>query len=385
MNGHYKQNLSTLSLGPRVRKSPYFDATLRAGAKGFTIYNHMYMPTTYGDPVDEYWGMVKGVTLWDVACERQVEVSGPDAVAFTQLLTPRDISTCQVDRCRYIIFTDQDGGIINDAVMLRLEQDRFWLSPGDGDVLLWAQGVAATSGMNVKIFEPDVSPLQLQGPLAPRVGRKLFGEVAVEMGYFHMRQLELEGIPLVVSRTGWSGELGYELYLQDGTRGSELWDICMAAGEEFGIKPATPSTIRSLEGGILSYGSDITRSDNPWTVGLERLVDVDKPEPYIGKAALQKIARDGTPRRLVGVEIDGQHLVGNDRFWEVLCDEDVIGHVTRCTWSPRLERNIGLVNVPVENSTAGSRLTIQAPDGRRDAVVVPVPWVQSETRIPADL
>ena len=385
MNAHYKQNLSTLSLGPRVRKSPYFDATLRAGAKGFTIYNHMYMPTTYGDPVDEYWGMVKGVTLWDVACERQVEVSGPDAVAFTQLLTPRDISTCQVDRCRYIIFTDQDGGIINDAVMLRLEQDRFWLSPGDGDVLLWAQGVAVNSGMNVKIFEPDVSPLQLQGPLAPRVGRKLFGEVAVEMGYFHMRQLELEGIPLVVSRTGWSGELGYELYLQDGTRGSELWDICMAAGEEFGIKPATPSTIRSLEGGILSYGSDITRSDNPWTVGLERLVDVDKPEPYIGKAALQKIARDGTPRRLVGVEIDGQHLVGNDRFWEVLCDEDVIGHVTRCTWSPRLERNIGLVNVPVENSTAGSRLTIQAPDGRRDAVVVPVPWVQSETRIPADL
>ena len=385
MNGHYKQNLSTLSLGPRVRKSPYFDATLRAGAKGFTIYNHMYMPTTYGDPVDEYWGMVKGVTLWDVACERQVEVSGPDAVAFTQLLTPRDISTCQVDRCRYIIFTDQDGGIINDAVMLRLEQDRFWLSPGDGDVLLWAQGVAVNSGMNVKIFEPDVSPLQLQGPLAPRVGRKLFGEVAVEVGYFHMHQLELEGIPLVVSRTGWSGELGYELYLQDGTRGSELWDICMAAGEEFGIKPATPSTIRSLEGGILSYGSDITRSDNPWTVGLERLVDVDKAEPYIGKAALQKIARDGTPRRLVGVEIDGQHLTGNDRFWEVLCDEEVIGHVTRCTWSPRLERNIGLVNVPVENSTAGSRLTIQAPDGRRDAVVVPVPWVQSETRIPADL
>lgn len=380
-----QNSMTALTIGPRVRKSPFYDATLTAGARAFTVYNHMYMPTSYGDPVKEYWAMVEGVTLWDVSSERQIEISGPDAVEFTQFLTPRDISTCKVDRCRYILFTDHDGGIINDAVMLRLEENRFWLSPGDGDVLLWAQGVAAGNGMDVAIHEPDVSPLQLQGPLAPKVARKLFGDVAVEMGYFHMRQLELDGIPVVLSRTGWSGELGYEIYLRDGSRGTELWEKCMAAGEEFGIAPATPSAIRTIEGAILSYCSDITRDDNPWTIGLGRLVDLDKPSDFIGKAALAKIAKEGTQRLLVGVEIEGDPLPGNDRFWDVLYDGQVVGHLTRCSWSPRLERNIGLVNVPVALAEEGSEFTIVALLGERSAVVVPTPWFHSETKMPADI
>jgi len=373
-----------LSIGPRVRKSPFYDATVRAGARSFTVYNHMYMPTCYSDPESEYWSMVKGVTLWDVSCERQVEIVGPDALALIQLLTPRDLSSCLVDRCRYILLTDNDGGIINDAVLLRLAEDRFWLSPGDGDVLLWVLGVAVNSGLDIRVFEPDVSPLQLQGPKAPQVARKLFGDVAIEMGYFHMRQLELDGIPLVLSRTGWSGELGYELFLQDGSRGTELWDKCMEAGAEYDIKPATPSTIRSLEGAILSYCSDIMRNDNPWTIGLGRLVDVDKPQDYIGKAALQKIAEQGPARRLVGVEIKGSALVGNDAFWDVLFEGCVVGHLTRCAYSPRLEMNIGLVNVSMDCAQGDTELTIMAPDGPRTAYIVPIPWVQSETTITLD-
>ena len=379
------QFMSALTIGPRVRKSPFFDATLSAGARAFTVYNHMYMPTSYGDPVDEYWAIVEGVTLWDVSCERQIEVSGPDAIEFTQLLTPRDVAGCDVGKCRYVVFTDDNGGIINDAVMLRLEENRFWLSPGDGDVLLWAQGVAARSGMEVNITEPDVSPLQLQGPLAPRVARKLFGDVAIEMGYFHLRQLELNGIPLVLSRTGWSGELGYEIYLQDGSRGTELWDLVMAAGEEYDIKPACPNTIRSVEGFILSYCSDITRNDTPFTIGMERLLDLDKPQEYIGKAALQRIAAEGEPRRLVGVDIAGDPIGGNDRFWNVYAGEELVGHVTRCTWSPRLERNIGLVNVPVELAGIGTPLKIETLDDVRDAQVVETPWFKSITRMPADI
>ncbi|TDJ44681.1 MAG: glycine cleavage system protein T [Gammaproteobacteria bacterium] len=372
----------TLTIGPRVRKSPFFDATVRAGARAFTVYNHMYLPTGYSDPVSEYWSIVNEVSLWDVACERQVEITGPDALAFTQLLTPRDVSACLVDRCRYVVLTDEAGGIVNDAILLRLAEDHFWLSPGDSDVVLWAQGVAARSGMAVRVGEPDVSPLQLQGPKAPHVARKLFGDVAIDMGYFHMRQLELDGIPLVLSRTGWSGELGYELFLREGSRGVELWDKCMAAGAEFDIKPAAPSTIRSIEGAILSYGSDITRADNPWTVGLGRLVDVDKECDYIGKTALQKIAANGTSRRLVGVDIDGEPLAGNDAFWEVLAGGRVVGRVSRCVYSPRLEKNIGLVNVSVDCADVGERLTIETPGGLRGATVVPIPWITSETKIP---
>ena len=223
------------------------------------------------------------------------------------------------------------------------------------------------------MFEPDVSPLQLQGPRAPQVARKLFGDVAIEMGHFHMRQLELDGIPLVLSRTGWSGELGYELFLQDGSRGTQLWDKCMQAGAEYDIKPATPSTIRSLEGVILNYCSDITRNDNPWTVGLGRLVDVDKAGDYIGKAALQEIARKGTPRRLVGVEIEGEALPGNDAFWDVLCAGRVVGHLARCAYSPRLGKNIGLVNVSVDSAARDTRLTIMAADGPAPLISYPFP------------
>jgi aminomethyltransferase len=295
----------------------------------------MYMPTVYTDPVKEYWRLVTDVTLWDVACERQVEITGPDASKFVQFLTPRDLSGCSIDECRYVLLTAEDGGIINDAVLLRLAENHFWLSPGDGDVLLWAEGIATRADMQVTLCEPDVSPLQLQGPKAPEVARGLFGDIAIEMEYFHMRQLELDGIPLVLSRTGWSGELGYEIYLRDGNRGEELWEKVMAAGKAQNISPAAPNMIRSIEGG-----------------------------------------------RLVGVEIDGEPIAGNDALWFVKKNDESIGYVSRCVYSPRLEKNIGFVNGPTECAVDGTLLRIETPSGLADARVVPVPWFKPATRIP---
>ena len=372
-----------LTISPRVRKSPYFDATLRSGAKAFTVYNHMYMPTVYTDPVTEYWQLVTNVTLWDVGCERQVEITGPNAAQFVQLLTPRDLSTCAVNQCRYVLLTAEDGGIINDAILLRLAENHFWLSPGDGDVLLWAGGVATRAGMQVTICEPDVSPLQLQGPAAPEVARKLFGDVAIEMKYFHLQQLDLDGIPLVLSRTGWSGELGYEIYLRDGSRGEELWEKVMTAGQEQKISPGAPNMIRSIEGGMFSYSSDITRNDNPWTVGLGRLVDLEQDTDFIGKDALKRIHAEGVKRHLVGVEIDGEPIAGNDALWFVQSDAKVVGYLSRCAYSPRLEKNIGFANIPAVCAGIGSRLRIETPSGLADAQVVPVPWFKAETMIPA--
>jgi glycine cleavage system aminomethyltransferase T len=372
-----------LTIGPRVRKSPFYDATVKAGAKAFTIYNHMFMPTSYGDTTAEYWAIVKGVSLWDVAAERQIEISGPDAVAFTQLLTPRDIESCGVNRCRYVIFLDDDAGIINDAVLYRLEENRFWLSPGDSDVLLWAKGIASMSGMDVTVREPDASPLQLQGPLAPRVAKKLFGDIAIEMGYFHCHELNLDGIPVVLSRTGWSGELGYEIILLDGSRGTELWDRCMAAGAEFDIQAACPSLARSTEGALLSYASDITMRDNPFTIGMDRLLNIDKPHNYVGKAALQAIAAKGTERRLVGANFGGDPVRPNEHFMDIRCGDDVVGHVTRYVFSPRLEHNIALVNLPKALAEPGTRITIDCGGEWREAEVVAIPWFESEKVIPA--
>jgi aminomethyltransferase len=324
--------LPRISINPRVRKSPYFDATMRYGACAFTVYNHMYMPTSYGNTVDEYWHLVTDVTLWDVSCQRQIEITGPDALQFMELLTPRDLSNCPPHKCLYIILSDQDGGTVNDAVLMRLAENQFWLSPGDGDVLLWAQGVAVNSGLDVKIIEADVCPLQLQGPKSPHVAYKLFGDAALDLGYYHVAELELGGIPVALSRTGWSGELGYEIYLRDHIHGDELWETIMDAGREFNIAPAAPNMIRSIEGGILSYISDIRHEDNAYTIGLGRLVNLDKKADFIGREALRRIHADGNHRRLVGVEIDADPIHHNESFLKVLVNDEIVGHISRCAF-----------------------------------------------------
>ena len=378
-----KARSALISIGARVRKSPYFDATLLHGAKAFTIYNHMYMPTSYADPVTEYWSLANDVTVWDVACERQIEISGPDAFEFLQNLTPRDISKCEIGQCQYVVMTDEEGGIINDAVLLRIGKQQFWLSPGDGDALLWVSGVAVNSGMNVNIIEPDVSPLQLQGPRSPQVARALFGDWALELNYYWLKETSLDGIPLVVARTGWSGELGYEMYLRDSSYGDQLWQRVIDAGEEFGLAAIAPSTIRSIEGRLLSYVSDITRADNPFVAGLGEFVDLDQPDDFVGREALEKIKADGVKRQLVGVEIHGEELAGpNEEFWQVVEAGQKIGHITRCVYSPRLDKNIGFANVPIEHAAVGSGLVLATPAGERPATVCETPWFPAQTRIP---
>lgn len=375
-----------LSIGPRVRKSPFFDSTLRAGAEAFTIYNQTFLPASYGDNVASYWSLVNDVTLWDVTCQRQVEITGPDAFRFVQFLTPRDMSKCAVGQCQYMVLTNEEGGIINDAILLRVEEGRFWLSPGDGDTLWWVMGVAVNSGMDVHVVEPDVSPLQLQGPKSPLVARDLFGDWAVQLKYYWLRETTLDGIPLVVSRTGWSGELGYEIYLRDSQYGEQLWERIMEAGKPYNIAPIAPCTMRSIEGGLLSYRSDITIDDNPYTIGMGRFVDFSQAEDFVGKAALQKICNEGPKRRLVGIEISGDPLpASNEHFWDVLVAGEKQGHVTRCVFSPRLQKNIGWANVLAEFADVGTELVVACADGDRPATVCEAPWFPAQTRIPDEM
>jgi len=380
-----KQQSPKIAIGSRIRKSPYYESTKRCGVKAFSIYNRMFMPTLYTSVVEEYWSMINDVVMIDVACERQIEINGPDAHRLVQFLTPRDVSNCDIGRCYYILLTGEDGGIINDAILLRLADDKFWISPGDGDVLLWIGGVAVNSGMNVTVFEPDVSPLQMGGPKSPYVMRILFGEMAIELGYYRAVETEVQGIPLVLGRTGWSGELSYELYLQDGSRGDELWDLVEQAGKKYNIKPAAPQLIRSVEGELLSYASDIRREDNPYTIDMGRLVNLERKDDFIGKAALQKIKNKGVKRKLVGIEIDGDPIMSApENFWPVTDSDKVIGHVSRCIHSPRLDKNIGFANVPIDYANIGTQVTIDSPHGKLNATVCKKPWFPPEIKIPKD-
>ena len=371
---------ASISFGARVRKSPFFDSTRNDGAKAFSVYNHMYMPTAYADGTDEYNSLVNDVTMWDVSVERQIEINGPDAYKLVRMITPRNLEKCEIGHCLYIVLTDHTGGIINDAVLLRLKPDQFWISPGDGDVLLWIQGVAINSGLDVNVFEPDVSPLQIGGPKAPALINKLFDGQHDDLRFYRARETSLNGIPLVIGRTGWSGEISYELYLRDGKLGNKLWSIVKKAGQEFNIAPAAPNCIRSIEGGLLSYVSDITREDCPYTIGLGRLVDVDQDIDFIGKEALKKIKESGPSRQLVGIEIEDDPItVPPENPWPVLNGEGmIVGHVSRCIYSPRLGKNIGFANVPTAISSLGTTIKIAAPDRNLNAKVSKFPWIPAE-------
>ncbi len=366
--------------GTQIRKSPYFDATVRWGARGFSVYNHMYIPRDFGDPVENFWNLVNKAILCDVAVERQVEITGPDAARFVQLLTPRNLSAMAVGQCKYILITNADGGIINDPVLLRLAPDHFWISLADSDVLLWAQGVAVHSGMDVTIVEPDVSPLQLQGPRSGDVMEALFGETIRDLKYYWLREVSLGDIPLVVSRTGWSSELGYELYLRDGSRGDELWETIMAAGAPHGLQPGHTSSIRRIEGGMLSYHADADLGTNPYELGLGRLVDLDMEPDFIGKEALRRIRDQGVTRQQVGLELDGDPLPGpNTTFWPVVTgggigDGVTLGKVTSAVHSPRLEKNIALAMVSVDIASLGTEVEVLTPAGPVGAVVVERPF-----------
>jgi aminomethyltransferase len=371
--------LTDIGFGTQIRKSPYFEATLRYGAQAFSVYNHMYIPRDFGDSVENYWNLVNAAILCDVAVERQVEITGPDAARFVQFLTPRNLSQCQVGQCKYVLITSEEGGIINDPILLRLGENHFWLSLADSDVLLWAKGLAVHSGMDVSIGEPDVSPLQLQGPKSLEIMKALFGEEISTLRYFFLRELELDGIPLVVSRTGWSGELGYEIYLRDASRGDELWERIMAAGKPFGLRAGHTSTIRRIEAGMLSYHADMDIHTNPFELGLDRLVDLDMPDNFIGKATLKRIKAEGIRRKQVGLEIAGLPVEGtNTQFWPAKIDDEQVGVVTSAVYSPRLERNIALAMVSVEWAGKGSELIVYSLSGDRPAKVVDVPFIDPQ-------
>jgi glycine cleavage system aminomethyltransferase T len=366
------------SLSYWTRRSPFFEGARRAGCQTWSVANHMYQPQSYDDPVAEYWQLVNGVTLWDVGTERQVEISGPDAAAFIDRLTPRDITKVAPGSCRYVIITSEEGGIVNDPVMLCLDRDRYWLSCSDSDLLLWAKGVAVSAGMDVQINEPDVSPVQIQGPKSKAVVDALFGEEIAGLAYYTLAETSLDHIPVVVTRTGWSGEYGYEVFLRDSQYGDELWERILEAGKPQDIVVSGPSDIRRVEAGILGYGCDISLDVNPLEAGMERMLDLDSDRQFIGKQALRAIREAGVKRRIVGVELPGEPLdqgIFTSR-WPII-KNDQIGEILVALYSPRLEKNIGYAMVAIGHSDIGTSLMIESPLGARTANVVEMPFVNA--------
>ncbi len=376
------QNKKDFGFGTQIRKSPYFDSTVKWGATGFSVYNHMYIPRDFGSPEQNFDNLINSAILCDVAVERQVEITGPDAYKFTQLLTPRDLSKLEIGQCKYVLITNNEGGILNDPVLLRLAKNHFWLSLADSDILLWAQGVAVNSGLNVKITEPDVSPLQLQGPKSAKIMVKLFGENIKDLKYYWFKEYDLDGIPLVISRTGWSSEFGYEIFLRNSSKGNELYEKIMEAGKEHGLQPGHTSSIRRIEGGMLSYHADADINTNPFELGLDRLVNLDSEINFIGKEALKKIKQDGIKRKQIGLELDCEPLKGpNTTFWSINKNGKKIGKVTSAVYSPRLKKNIALAMIEINHSKIGNILKVITNDNEINSTIIEKPFYDPKKKI----
>lgn len=378
-------DMTQVQRGARNRRTPYYEATQRHDPKGFTVYNHMYFPIRFDTFEAEFDALLNGVTLWDVSVERCLEISGPDGFAFAQLLTPRDLSRCAVGQGKYVLICDSDGGIVNDPVLTRMDERTFWFALASSDALLFARGLRnAYPNLDVTIKEADVAPLQVQGPKSKQLMVKLLGEEILDLRYYFWTEAKIAGAPVVITRTGWTSEVGYEVYLTDTTKGSQVYDAIMEAGAELGIRPTGPSDIRRIEGAIFNWGADMTYEHNPIEMGLDRLVDWDLPDDAsISLKALRRIREEGVTRRINGVELDGAPFPElNTVKWAVTDGADAIGTVTSAIYSPRLERNIGFAWLPAERSTLGATVSVETEWGTRSATVVEMPFVDPSKQIP---
>lgn len=368
--------MPNLVISPRIRTSPFYQATLRAGVNGFTVYNKMLMPLSFGDLAAEYRRLIEGVAVWDVACERQVEVSGPDAHRLVQYLSARDLTNMKVGSGKYVAMCDHDGALLNDPVLLKLE-DRYWFSLADADMLLWVKAVAAERGFEVEVTEPDVSPLAVQGPKAVEVIADLFGAAIRSIPLFGFIETDLDGIPLVLCRSGWSKQGGFELFLRDGSGGDDLWEAVMAAGAPYDIGPGAPNHVERVESGLLSFGGDTTPGSNPFEANMAHFVDVDTPVDYIGKAALARIAAAGPERLMTGLVLEGEIREAwplTERM-PVLSSGQQVGTMSAVVLSPRLQRTIGLAQVASRVIAEQPELEVEGPTGPIRAVTHPLPFI----------
>ena len=366
-----------IALGPRIRKSPFFDSTVKAGVSHFSTYNHMYMPVSYGDLSAEYDRLINGVSMWDVSSERQVSLKGADAFELARLITPRNLDDLTFEQGKYVPMVNERGTLINDPVLLKVDEDEIWLSIADSDMKFWCGGLAVGRGMDVSVTEPDASPLAVQGPKAVDVISHIFGDWVRDIKYFGFKATEISGIPVLVARSGWSKQGGYEIYLCDASKGGQLWDIVAEAGKPFGIGPGAPNYIERVESGLISINADTDDASNPFEMGLSKLVDLDQDVDYVGKVALKRIAAEGIKRKFCGVVMDGAPLTStNAHQWPIMQDGAYVGYASAAAYSPRLEQNIATALITVEAAASDGGLEVNTDEGIRKGAPTDLPFTK---------
>ena len=336
----------------RLRSTPYTHRIEAHGVSSYTVYNHMLIPASFKSLESDYHHLKEFVQVWDVAAERQVEITGKDSAKLVQLMTCRDLSKSKVGKCYYSPLVDQEGLLVNDPIINKLAEDRWWLSIADSDVIFFAKGIASGNKFEVEIKEPNVNILAVQGPLAENLMAKLFGEEIRDLKFFNFKYFNYKEHKYFIARSGWSKQGGFEVYVEDDIAGQDLYDYLFEFGKEFNIRPGCPNLIERIESALLSYGNDFDNRDNPFEANFDKFVNLDSDVNFLGKEKLKKIQQDGITRKLMGVKIDSNKI---DMYCEKTLFDDknnIVGFVRSATYSPTFKKVIGIamINKPYWNS-----------------------------------
>jgi dimethylsulfoniopropionate demethylase len=373
-----------LNMSRRIRRTPYTNRVEEHGVSDFTVVNHMLLPKGFKNSIeDDYWHLSKEVQIWDVSCQRQVQISGPDALKLVQKMTPRSLENMEIGKCFYIPMLNENAGMINDPVLLKLEDDMFWISIADSDILLWAKGYALGLNLNVEIIEPDVYPLAIQGPKSEELLTNIFGEDIKKIKFFNFRIVDFMGTKQIIARSGYSKQDGFEIYFKTHEQyfdnvemGENLWDTIWKAGQQFNISPGCPNLIDRIEGGLMSYGNDFTKENNPLECNLEKYCKKDVSHNFIGKSALTKIHNDGIKQKMKGIIFEGDPCSGIGQPLPVFSkDNKRIGQITSGIFSPRVKKNIGLSMILKDYWDEGRDILVQTTDGqKRNGTITSLPF-----------
>lgn len=358
-----------LSQSRRLRETPFTQGVEDEGVSAYTVYNRMLLPTVFESVEADYRHLKTHVQVWDVSCERQVELSGPDAGQLMRRLTPRNLEKMQDDQCYYVPIVDETGGMLNDPVAIKHSENRWWISIADSDLLFWVKGLAVGAGMDVRVFEPDVSPLAVQGPKSDDLMARVFGEEVRAIRFFRYKRLAFQDTSFVVARSGYSKQGGYEIYVENSAYGMALWTALFEAGDDLNVRPGCPNLIERIESGLLSYGNDMTMDNSPLECGLGRFCKPNADSDHIGREALAREMLAGPARQIRAISIPGDPVSPARSAWPLRKDGKNVGQVTSAAWSPDFETNVAIGMVESAHWDPGTVLEVRTPNGDRQAEV----------------
>ncbi|WP_170336149.1 dimethylsulfoniopropionate demethylase [Ruegeria arenilitoris] len=364
-----------LSQSRRLRQTPFSEGVEDKGVTAYTVYNRMLLPTVFESVEADYRHLKSHVQVWDVSCERQIELNGPDAGRLMRRLTPRNLENMQEDQCYYVPIVDENGGMLNDPVAIKHSEDRWWISIADSDLLLWIKGLAVGAGMDVRVFEPDVSPLAVQGPKSDDLMARVFGEEVRDIRFFRYKRLAFQDTSFVVARSGYSKQGGYEIYVENGAYGMPLWNALFEAGDDLNVRPGCPNLIERIEGGLLSYGNDMTMENSPLECGLGKFCKPNENSDHIGKQALASEVETGSTRQIRAISIPGDPVPPARSAWPLFDGRKRVGQVTSAAWSPDFDTNVAIGMVDAGYWDSGTELEVQTPTGFRRADVRGSFWI----------